>query len=213
MPFGPSPFCSPVGEGTLTRGDLRRRPGDLREAEAQLLRPPRIEAPAVAVRGVQGVVVGPSRRPVVASLRQADDRVRRRPANLLDRTDSAAACPRPRARRAGRTPRPACPSRRRRRAVATSCCRVPGGRPRCRGSGKRARSCRPSPRAQYASFGMPGVGAAGRCCPSRRRSTGRGRGASSASSRCGRIPCSGSAGPSSGRRAGRGSRCGPVRDG
>ena len=68
----------------VLRGELRWRAGDLYESEAQLLFHERFKPFAVAVSGVERVIVGPRHRPVVAALGAAEDGVGGRPFNARD---------------------------------------------------------------------------------------------------------------------------------
>ena len=85
LPFLPSPLgCSPVGERRLTPTEVVRASFDAGQAQAQLLGHLGAEPGAVAVGGVEVVVVGPGQRPVVAVLGLADDRRRGSPGDPPD---------------------------------------------------------------------------------------------------------------------------------
>ncbi len=154
LPALPSPVCSPLAARMLTPAEVLRATLNPGESQTQLLGDARLEAVAVAVRGVEISVVGPSDRPVVAPFCLADDARLGRPRHALDhwarriRGQSRlnwARRARCLLRQGGKTPRRGCPIRRvgRPREAVISPIRRPAARRQGPGWGRPGRSYRP----------------------------------------------------------------------
>src|SRR5437867_10364483 len=73
-----------AGRAKVYAKEVRRRATDLREAKAQFLRYERFEAIAVAVGGVEPIIVSPGQRPIVAAPGLANDALLWRPLDVGD---------------------------------------------------------------------------------------------------------------------------------